>query len=59
MPFEDSQCERVLAALRRIIRSIDLHSRKLAQQHSLTGPQLIVMQAINRSGEISTGNGIR
>ena len=55
MQLKDSQCDRVLTALRRIIRSIDLHSRRLAQQHSLTGPQLILMQAIDRSGEISTG----
>lgn len=36
---------RVLRALRKIIRCIDLHSKKLKSQLGLTGPQLICLQA--------------
>ena len=40
----------VLAALRRIIRAIDLHSRSLVQRYGLTGPQLVVLkELIDRS----------
>lgn len=45
----------VLIALRRIIRAIDLRSKNLAQHHGLTVPQLVVLQEINRSEEVSTG----
>jgi DNA-binding MarR family transcriptional regulator len=37
---------RVVAALRRIIRAIDLHSRTLVQRFGLTGPQLVVLKAL-------------
>ena len=36
----------VLAALRRIIRAIDRHSRSLVQRFGLTGPQLIVLKEL-------------
>lgn len=36
----------VMAALRRIIRAIDLHSRALVQRYGLTGPQLIVLKEL-------------
>ena len=36
----------VMAALRRIIRAIDLHSRALVQRFGLTGPQLVVLKAL-------------
>ena len=36
----------VLAALRRIIRAIDLHSRSLVQRFGLTGPQLVVLKEL-------------
>ncbi len=37
---------RVMAALRRIIRAIDLHSRSLVQRFGLTGPQLLVLKTL-------------
>jgi len=37
---------RVLQALRRIIRAVDLHSRKLSMMHKITGPQLICLLAV-------------
>ncbi|MEN8163789.1 MAG: MarR family winged helix-turn-helix transcriptional regulator [Acidobacteriota bacterium] len=36
----------VMAALRRIIRAIDLHSRSLVQRFGLTGPQLVVLKEL-------------
>ena len=45
----------VLICLRRIIQSIDLHSRFLVREVGLTGPQLIILQTIGRSGEITAG----
>jgi DNA-binding MarR family transcriptional regulator len=35
-----------MAALRRIIRAIDLHSRALVQRYGLTGPQLVVLKEL-------------
>lgn len=40
----------VLVALRRIMRTIDLHSRQLVQQLGVTSPQLIVLQHLARRG---------
>lgn len=36
----------IVEALRRIIRAVELHSRKLEDEHGLTGPQLAALQAI-------------
>lgn len=49
----DQFSDRVLIALRRIIRRIDLHSRKLLRQFGLTGPQLIVLRETAARGELS------
>ncbi|MFC6441536.1 MarR family winged helix-turn-helix transcriptional regulator [Bowmanella sp. JS7-9] len=38
--------EELLISLRRVIRAIDLYSKKLNRESGLTGPQLIVMQQI-------------
>lgn len=43
----------ILVALRRVIRAIDLHSRKLAQSHGLTGPQALLLSEIVRSGSLT------
>jgi DNA-binding MarR family transcriptional regulator len=45
-PIED----RVLVAIRRIIRAIDLHSRHLLEECGLTGPQLAALQTLHREG---------
>ena len=44
--------EQVLVALRRIVRAIDLHSRRLAQEFGLTGPQVILLRELVRHGEM-------
>lgn len=41
-----STSDEVISALRRIIRSIDLHSRSLVQTHGLTGPQAALLKAL-------------
>ena len=47
--------EQVIAALRRITRAIDLHSRVLLQKSGLTIPQLAALQAIKRLQPITVG----
>lgn len=47
--------EEVLVALRRIIRAIDLQSKRLIQVSGLSGPQLLLMKAIGEGGRISAG----
>ncbi len=45
----------ILAALRRIIRAVDLHSKYLAQRYGLTGPQLVVLHSLGLRGSQTTG----
>lgn len=45
--------EEILIALRRVIRAIDQHSRKLVQSHGLTGPQALILNEIVRHGSIT------
>jgi DNA-binding MarR family transcriptional regulator len=43
----EEACERrILAALRRIVHAIDLHSRQLVSQCAVTGPQLACLHAL-------------
>lgn len=42
-----------MAALRRIMRAVDLHSRQLFEEHGLTGPQLATLRAIAEAGRLS------
>jgi DNA-binding MarR family transcriptional regulator len=41
---------RILRGLRQIIRAIDIHSRKLAAKHHVTGPQLCCLMTIAENG---------
>jgi len=45
--------EELLVSLRKIIRSIDLHSKKLNKESGLTGPQLLVLQEVERTDGIT------
>lgn len=45
--------DQIVAAIRRIIRAVDLHSRRLVSGHGLTGPQLAVLQEIARLQPVS------
>lgn len=46
MEFEQEIQGKILIALRRIVRAIDLHSRRLVQEFGLTGPQIIVLREL-------------
>ncbi|MEX2482838.1 MAG: MarR family transcriptional regulator [Gammaproteobacteria bacterium] len=46
--------DRVLVALRRIIRANDIRSRQISKQTGLTTAQLIVLRAIARLGEVTS-----
>lgn len=43
----------ILIALRRITRAIDIQSKRLVKRSGLTAPQLVVIQALRRDGELS------
>ena len=44
---------RVLSALRRIIRSVDLYSRELATKAQITSPQLVCLLALAEKGAMT------
>jgi len=46
----------MLIALRRVIRAVDLHSRRLAQSHGLTGPQALVLREVIGAGAMAAGD---
>ena len=46
--------EQVIVALRRLIRAVDLHSRNLAASHGLTGPQALLLKAL-QGGKLPAG----
>lgn len=43
----------ILIALRRITRAIDLQSKKLVKTTGLTAPQLVVIQALRKEGQMT------
>jgi DNA-binding MarR family transcriptional regulator len=54
--MDDGHIERqVVVAIRRIIRAVDQHSRKLALSYGLTAPQLVLLQEISGAGTLTTG----
>jgi DNA-binding MarR family transcriptional regulator len=55
--FSDNEtaCDQIILALRKIMRSIELHSRALLKRIGLTSPQLIVLREIEKRTETSAG----
>lgn len=47
---------RILQALRQIIRAVDMHSHKLANQYKITGPQLACLVTIKDHGPLTSAN---
>lgn len=45
----------ILRALRRIIRAVDVYSRRLAHRHTLTGPQLVCLRRLYKDGPLTPG----
>jgi DNA-binding MarR family transcriptional regulator len=56
LSHRNSNIYELLISLRRITRSMDLHSKQLEKKYGLTGPQLIILQVISSEGEIAIGN---
>lgn len=54
MPDSREIEDQIAASLRRIIRAIDLQSRRLFDRHKLTGPQLATLREAARQGRPST-----
>ena len=52
---KDATDAQIVAAIRRIMRAVDLHSRHLADEFGLTGPQLSVLKAAFRLGPATPG----
>ncbi len=44
---------RILRAMRRIIRSVDIHSRKLNSEFKITAPQMICLYSVQRNGKMT------
>jgi DNA-binding MarR family transcriptional regulator len=51
----DQATEAILIALRRVIRAVELHSRKLVQSHGLTGPQSVILREVIAAGGLTPG----
>lgn len=45
--------DQIVASIRRIIRAIDLQSRRLQDRHKLTGPQLATLREAHKVGQPS------
>jgi len=53
--MQQEQFDDVLVAIRRIIRAIDLQSRKLVQSHGITGPQALILKEVGRGKPLTAG----
>lgn len=53
-PVEKSYDKRILRSLRRIIRSVELRSHKIAQHYNITGPQLACLHTIIDNGPMTS-----
>ena len=45
--------DQIVSALRRIVRAIDLHSRRMVEECGLTGPQIVVLREAQRLSRAS------
>lgn len=44
---------RVLKSLRRIIRAVDIHSKKLSQDYHMTAPQMVCLYSLQKCGAMT------
>ena len=44
----------IFRSLRRIMRAVDIHSRKLSAEFMVTGPQLLCLQTLHDDGPLTT-----
>ncbi len=54
-PSSMSVEQQIVASIRRIVRAVDLHSKKLVESCGMTGPQLATLQVIHRLGQTTPG----
>ncbi len=47
-------CYDVIVELRKIIRAIDLHAKRVSKESGLTPPQVLILQSIQRLGEVAS-----
>ncbi|MBN2703475.1 MAG: MarR family transcriptional regulator [Pontiellaceae bacterium] len=52
-PPVGNYASRILKALRRIIRAVDIDSKKLNQQHLVTGPQMVCLDCLHKYGTMT------
>jgi DNA-binding MarR family transcriptional regulator len=55
IPGDSIISDKVMIALRKIIRAIDMNSKKLVKRVGLTGPQLMILREIAARNDISPG----
>jgi DNA-binding MarR family transcriptional regulator len=54
-PDRSEREDEILRSLRRVIRAVDLYSRKLIIDFGLSGPQLMCLKVLDQQGSLSTG----
>lgn len=52
----DGVSANMLVALRRVMRAVDLHSRRLVRSHGLTGPQAVLIGEVIASQGLTAGD---
>lgn len=56
MGSDTNICNVVLKSIRKIIRAIDLNSKKILRKHDLTGPQLLILKDLSDNGSCPVGS---
>jgi len=51
--MKTDKSDELLRSIRKIIRAVDLHSKVLLKKYGLTGPQLMILNEIGKSSELS------
>ncbi|MCT8973455.1 MarR family winged helix-turn-helix transcriptional regulator [Microbaculum marinisediminis] len=53
-PVEHDGAAKVMKSIRRIVRAIDMRSKRVARETGLTIPQIVILQAVRELGEVTT-----
>ena len=52
-PSSQDLADTILASIRRVVRAIDLDSKRMIRDFGITGPQLVTLRAVARFGPIT------
>lgn len=52
-PTSQDLADTILASIRRVVRAIDLDSKRMVRNFGITGPQLVTLRAVARYGPIT------